>query len=160
MAPSFLTVPSMEFKDSFCTYVMAYKKLKDDHYYKKYSPALEDFEKYLNELQALSKDKVSTYWLIHRKKVVGVVRIRHREDPAGGHIDYDISPEFRRRGYGNRILALAIEKAHHLGIRNIIVTCTTSNTASAKIIENNGGKYLDTIYNEDDKKQLLKYLIV
>lgn len=167
MSSSFLAEPGLEYKKSFENYVLAYKRAKDDYYYNKYKKALENFDEYLKELDNYSKGTgltvedvaTTTLWLVDDNEVVGVVRIRHWEVEYGGHIGYDISPAYRNRGFGTRILELALKRAAKLGIDNAIVNCRTDNAASKKIIESNGGKLLGVIYYEEEKEELYKYSI-
>ncbi len=86
----------------------------------------------------------STFWLVRSDgRLLGECRLRHRLTEAlrrfGGHIGYTIRPSERQKGYGKRILALALEKAGERGIEKVLVTCNEANLASAKIIEANGG---------------------
>lgn len=168
MSNCFLVSPSKDFKKGFEDYVMSYKKIDDEYYYDKYKKALEAFEEYLNELDKLQRgeelpdDSVQTsnFWLIAEGKVVGVVRVRHIEMDTAGHIGYDISPDYRNKGYGNQILKLALKKASDLGIKEAIVTCNIENAASKKIIEKNNGKLLGTIFDEEEDEFLFKYSII
>mgnify|MGYP001620197873 CR=1 FL=1 len=85
----------------------------------------------------------SFYWLMDGSTYVGWVSIRYRLTPhlriVGGHIGYAIRLSKRRRGYGTKILALALRKARQLGIKKVLVTCDDTNVGSIKIIERNGG---------------------
>jgi len=56
-----------------------------------------------------------------------------------GHIGYMIHPSERRKGYGTRILALALDEARRLGLERVLITCSPDNIGSARIIEKNGG---------------------
>lgn len=106
MKDLFLVEPNKEYEKSFENYVLAYRKINDEHYYNKYRKALENFQDYLNDLHDCSKGRklsqgeiaTSSFWLIDKKEVVGVVRIRHQEVECAGHIGYDISPDYRNRG--------------------------------------------------------------
>lgn len=86
----------------------------------------------------------SDFWLIDNNKFVGKVGLRHKLTPklrnVGGHIGYIIRPSCREKGYGSKILALALKKAKLLGIKKVLVTCAEKNIGSKKIIEKNGGK--------------------
>ena len=163
----FLVEPNIRYQKSFENYILSYRKNGDEYYYNKYRKALEDFQSYLTELHNYSKGidlpkgrvAYSTFWLIDKDEVVGVVRVRHEEVEFGGHIGYDISPNHRKRGYGTQILKLALEKAGEIGITEIIVTCNINNIASRKIIEKNNGKLLGTIFDEEEKEHLHKYRI-
>ena len=148
MKDLFLVEPNKQYQKTFENYVLAYRKINDEYYFNKYKKALENFQDYLNNLQNYSRGNdlpqgevvTSTFWLIDKKEVVGVVRIRHQEVEYAGHIGYDISPDYRNRGYGFQILKLALGKAINIGIEEVILTCNIDNTDSKKIIEKNNGK--------------------
>ena len=85
-------------------------------------------------------------WLIDGEDYIGQASIRPELGTPylityGGHIGYSIRPSRRRRGYGTRILELAIEKCPSLGLEQVLVTCDSDNIASKKIIERNGGRF-------------------
>lgn len=164
----FLSEPSKEYQKSFENYVSIYRKINDEHYFNKYKKALENFQDYLNDIYNYSKGIdlsqreviTSTFWLINKKEVVGVVRIRHQEVECGGHIGYDISPDCRNKGYGNQILKLALEKAVKIGIKEVVLTCNIDNVASRKIIEKNNGKLLATVFDGEEDEYLYKFIII
>ncbi len=115
---------------------------------------LSRFRKLKNgENVAEGKVPYSEYWLIDGDKYIGTIDIRHI--PSGkfnsikSHIYLHIIPSKRRRGYGEKILKLGLEKAKKLGLREIIITCDTNNTASQKIIEKNGGVLEEQITTPD-----------
>ena len=145
----FLVEPNKEYQKSFEYYVLAYKNENDDCYLDIYKKGLENFDEYLNDLSNISKGidvpqgwvTSSTFWLIDNHEVVGVVRIRHQEIGTAGHIGYDISPCYRNKGYGNKILKLALSEAEKIGIKEAIVTCNIDNISSRKIIEKSNGNY-------------------
>jgi predicted acetyltransferase len=167
MKDLFLTEPDEKYQKSFENYALAYKIINDEHYFNKYKKALENFGDYLNSLRNLSsgnnlpqgKVTTSTFWLIDGKEVAGVVRIRHQEVEYAGHIGYDISPNYRNRGYGSCILKLALEKAAEIGMEEVILTCNIDNTASRKVIEKNNGKLLGTVFDEKENEYMYKYNI-
>ncbi|NMM61982.1 GNAT family N-acetyltransferase [Clostridium sp. P21] len=167
MKELFLVKPNKKYQKSFENYALAYKKINDEFYFDKYKKALESFQDYLNDLHNYSQGNdlpqgevaTSTFWLIDKKEVVGVVRIRHQEVECAGHIGYDISPDYRTRGYGFQILKLALNEAVNIGIDEAILTCNITNIASKKIIEKNNGKLLGTIFDEEENEYLYKYSI-
>jgi predicted acetyltransferase len=85
----------------------------------------------------------STLFLLRGGKFIGRVSIRHRLNDfllrIGGHIGYYIRSDERGKGYGSRILAMAMEESRRLGLTRVLVTCDEGNIASRKIIEKNGG---------------------
>lgn len=163
----FLIKPNKEYKNSFEDYVSAYKRINDSHYFNKYKKALENFSDYLDDIYNYSNGInlpqgeaiTSTFWLINKNKVVGVIRIRHQEVEYAGHIGYDISPDYRNKGYGSEILKLALEKTKKIGIKEVVLTCTIDNIASKKIIEKNKGILLGTVFDEEEDEYLHKYII-
>jgi predicted acetyltransferase len=169
MKPAQLTLmnPHKIYQDSFKRYVLSYQSSDDQSDYRKYEPALSDFDAYLSFLHHGSIPKnqaktwifTSTFWLIDQEEVVGVVRVRHDFVPFAGHIGYDIAPIYRRKGYGQIILNLALEKARELGLKHVILFCTIDNIASKKIIERNGGIYLQDDYDALKDEHFHRYQI-
>ncbi len=102
---------------------------------------LDDFSKGIG----LRENQVenTTYWLMHKEKIIGAVNIRHRLDgylfKYDGHIGGGIRPNERNKGYATKMLSLALEKAKDLGINKVLITCNKGNIASEKTIIKNGG---------------------
>jgi predicted acetyltransferase len=167
MESLFLAEPNKEYEQSFQKYVLSYQNINDTFYFDIYKGALDNFDEYITNLINCSKGidvpkgwvATSTFWLIDKNEVVGVLRIRHKEMPYAGHIGYDIAPDFRNKGYGTEIVKLALEKAKNLGITEAIVNCNIANTASRRVIEKNNGKLLGIILVEDENEELYKYSI-
>jgi predicted acetyltransferase len=168
MRELFLSVPSKQYQKSFKDYVTAYKNADDNYYFTKYKKGIENFDEYLSDLYKYSKGIdlpkgeviTSTFWLIDNNEVVGVVRVRHQDVWTDGHIGYDISPCYRKKGYGTQILKLALVEAGKIGIKEVMVTCNIDNIYSKKIIEKNNGKLLETIFDEAENENLYRYSIV
>lgn len=86
----------------------------------------------------------SIYWLIdENNRMLGAVTIRHalteRLLNTEGHIGAGIRPSERRKGYGTRILELALDKMREVGFEQALVTCNEDNIGSEKAIVKNGG---------------------
>ncbi len=104
------------------------------------------------------------FWLLEPRsqRILGIIRLRHWLTPAleerGGHIGYAIRPGERRKGYGAQILAMLLawlrepgwQAARGLNLRRVLLTCDTNNTASARIIEANGGVLENRVRVEND----------
>jgi len=103
----------------------------------------------------------TTFWLIDHDSFIGHVQIRHtlneRLEEHGGHIGYAIRPAERLKGYGSKILELALPEAKKIGIRMALIMCDDSNAGSARIIEKNGGVLKDKAVFEG--RTIRKYLI-
>ncbi len=97
---------------------------------------------------------------------VGFIQIRHApsrstELPASlaSHIYYEVEPPHLKKGYGFDILRLGLGEAKNIGLREIILTCDAENVASKKIIERNGGVFLEEALIPSTKRKMLKYCI-
>ena len=103
------------------------------------------FDRYRREC-GLPPDRVGEdkYWLVddERSYFIGEIGIRHRLNEAlaqrGGHIGYGIRYSEWNRGYGTKMLALALEKAKERHISPVLITCNDDNLASARVMEKNG----------------------
>ena len=126
----------------------------------------EKFDNYRNE-RNLRPDRVGEdkYWLVDDEKMrfLGEIAIRHRLNDAllqrGGHIGYGVRYSEWNRGYGTRMLALALEKAKEMHISPVLVTCNDDNYASARVIEKNGFSLEDkvmTIDSHDGRSRLTR----
>lgn len=108
--------------------------------------------------------KTSTRWLVDQKNMlIGTCRLRTElrnvESNLDGHIGYDIRPSCRKMGYGKVILKLALDEIQLYGLKNILITCDEDNIGSRKIIENNGGIYERTVFDDSDYKNVRRYWI-
>lgn len=172
-----LVLPSAKYKAS---YIEAVQEFQADHsfpligrdYDKLSIPELEaNFEDYVENKKSESRGEnipqgwvpSTTYWLVDDGEFVGRVGIRHHLneflEKTGGHIGYDIRPSKRGKGYGSKLLELALSKAQELGISRALLTCDATNVASRKIIEKNGGMYQDSISNPETGVDKLRFWV-
>ena len=122
----------------------------------------EKFDRYRNE-RDLPPDRVGSdsYWLVDDEKAyfIGEITIRHRLNDAllqrGGHIGYGIRYSEWNRGFGTKMLEMALEKAKEMRISPVLITCNDDNIASAKVMEKNGFTLRDKITVCRDGKELL-----
>ena len=127
-----------------------------------YMHVLNDIGEHYHEYDS-SKVPASTYFAldIERNIMVGACNIRHylNEDlrNGGGHIGDGVRPSERGKGYGKEIIRLALNECKKLGIKEVLISCHTDNTASRKTILANGGVYEKTVPDHD--KQLELYWI-
>lgn len=100
----------------------------------------------------------TTFWLVDGDKFIGEIGIRHELNDAllkyGGHIGYGIRYSYWGKGYGTKMLALALKKAKKMGLESVLITCNSDNYGSAKVIENNNGKLENIINNTIDGKTI------
>ena len=76
-----------------------------------------------------------------------------------GDIVYEIAPNKRQQGYGNKILELILQEWKKQGRRRIAyVSCESENIASKKIIEANGGVFEQKFF-DDFEGEGIRYTI-
>ncbi|CAN7416189.1 GNAT family N-acetyltransferase [Bosea sp. LjRoot237] len=86
---------------------------------------------------------------------VGSINLRWQEDEAGrpvtdlpphvlGHVGYTILPDHAGRGYASAALASVLAEARAIGLPFLKITCDTRNAASRRIIEKNGGRFVES----------------
>ena len=110
----------------------------------------------------------STYlWLVRNGEFIGEASIRHRLTDSllrfGGHIGYGIRYRSQKQGYGTILLQKTVAYASAvLGLKEVLITCSDTNTGSYKVIEHNGGILQDKIINVIDGKERLtrRYRII
>ncbi|WP_105615813.1 GNAT family N-acetyltransferase [Vallitalea okinawensis] len=165
-----LVEPSILFKDSFLDFVEDVKKTGYESY-ELYTKAEKDFKEFVTDLINFSKGinipedwvPCSSFWLIDRDEVVGVIRIRHRVDndylQMIGHIGYEIKSSKRKRGYGSRLLELGLKEAKKLGLEEVLVTCNEDNIGSLRIINKFNGEYKKSFIDDETGKTVLQYKV-
>jgi predicted acetyltransferase len=159
--------PASELREPFLEMAAEYSKAGESRYAPVIQRYAGDFDAYVRSLDEMSRginlntDQVpqDTWWLVVRDdqdvvandnparaapRILGVARLRHRLNEAlrewGGHIGYDIRPSERRKGYGTRLLSLALERARARGLDRVMLTCDATNVGSIGVIVHNGGK--------------------
>ena len=100
----------------------------------------------------------TTYWLVEGDRFIGEIGIRHKLNESlmnyGGHIGYGIRYSCWGKGYGTKMLSLALKKAKRMGLDKVLITCNDDNYASAKVIENNNGNLENIVTNTIDGKTI------
>jgi len=115
------------------------------------------YDTYRKELD-LKPDRVGSdyYWMVDDtdERFIGEISIRHRLTTAlltyGGHIGYGIRYTEWNKGYGTIMLKMALEKAHELGITEVLIKCDDDNLGSAKVMEHNDMVLRDKVVNNID----------
>lgn len=116
----------------------------------------EVFKNYLESQLARKYQNISEYdtptvtYIMYVNDIpVGYVCIRTKIDAQwkkwSGNFYYAIRLSERKKGYGSKILKLALDEFKKLDFKEIYGQSSSGNTASAKVIENNGGILLEEI---------------
>jgi len=165
-----LIFPTLEDKESALDYKQEHINSGESHIHG--SAAFIHFDDYDNWLEQIIVTQTDapfgfvtgiTYFAVVDGKIVGTLSIRHYLNDTlmktGGHIGYGVRPSERRKGYGTKMLSLALEKCRELGIQKALITCDKNNTGSAKTIKNNGG-VLENEIIDNDGNAVQRYWIV
>ena len=122
---------------------------------------------YLRLKETSGRLPTSEYELFDDEILIGKIQVRHKSSHGIGipenmasHIYYEISPEYRSKGYGKKILPLGLEKAKEIGLEEIFITCMEDNLGSKKIIESNGAIFVENVMIPEEGKKMLKYKIL
>jgi predicted acetyltransferase len=98
-------------------------------------------------------------WIIAANRpdrpLVGSINLRWQEDASGrpvtdlpshvlGHIGYTILPDHAGNGYASAALAAVLAEARTIGLPFATITCDAGNAASRRIIEKNGGRFVES----------------
>jgi predicted acetyltransferase len=97
-------------------------------------------------------------------RIVGRASLRHALVPplgeVAGHVGYAVLPHARNRGLATRILGAAVAYARdELGLGRVLVTCDDDNAASIRVIEKNGGVFVDLIEDASLRRPKRRYWI-
>ena len=118
-----------------------------------YELPYEKFKEYLQREIARKCNEITTedtptitYIMYVDNNPVGIVCLRTKIDENwkkwSGNFYYKIRKSERNKGYGTKILELALKKFKALGFSEVYGQSSMGNAASAKVIENNGGIFL------------------
>lgn len=167
-----LVRPSLKYKDSYLAAMHEAGKVPEKNRDAiRYDLMEGDFDAFVKSLNARAQGAGlpegyvpdSQFWLIDNDEYIGSTTIRHKLTPhllqAGGHIGYNIRPSKRMKGYGKKILQLALGEAKKLGLTKVLITCDATNIGSRKIIEANGEVLENRVPNPEGGSDKLRYWI-
>ncbi len=155
-----LVKPSIEYMNSFIEACREFAKVNPEYdVFQGEIPTPERIDKLLKQYEDQSRGiglpkgwvPSTTFWLVDGDEYIGSGNIRHalteHLKQFGGHIGYNIRPSKWGLGYGTWQLKLLLPEAAKLGIRYALITCSSRNIASRRVIEKNGGVYIDCVKN-------------
>jgi predicted acetyltransferase len=119
-------------------------------------PASEDFDEYVARRRGVQirwEVPSTIFWYVSGENYIGTLVVRHTLTPAlleaGGHVGYHVGAPWRRQGHATRMLAAGLAECRRLGLDRVLLTCSTDNEASRRVILANGGEPDDQIRDED-----------
>ena len=143
-------IPSKESGSTNKCYGVPYERFKD--YLQK------EIDRKINNVTSEDTPTI-TYVMYVDNKPVGIVCIRTEIDENwrkwSGNFYYKIRKSERNKGYGTKILELALKELKKLGFKEVYGQSSDGNIASAKVIEKNGGIFI----NENDGVRYYKIII-
>ncbi len=103
------------------------------------------------------------FWMIDSDGYAGriILGLTYTPTPErlGHHVGYAVRPSKRRLGYATKALGLLLDEARAMKIYMLMPDCASTNVASRKVIESNGGVLLDRLPNGEPCQGSLRYLI-
>lgn len=172
MSASKLVKPDIEYKDS---YLDALREYQEEGRYTfidiaELDESFEDFTKKLNEgklnLHKPFQDWVepvpeTALWLVKDGDYIGTFNIRHRLnwhlEKWGGHVNFNIRPSMRGKGFGKKILQKGMPFICYMGINRALLTVHPDNKAGIRVIEFCGGELEDKSPATDKFPDRLRY---
>ncbi len=107
------------------------------------------------------------WWIVDETRFIGAISLRYDDDPImlsyAGHVGMAIRPSLLNKGFGVKGINIGYNKAKEefkkRGLKRIMASCETENTASARLIKHNGGILTGTIENGGGYGKLEVYWI-
>ena len=96
------------------------------------------------------------FLMIDNVEITGCIIMNH-DITRRGHLHAGIVPWNRGKGYGTRMLELALVKCSEMGIDRVLITPRNDNIGAINTIIRNGGVLQDEFYDGDDL--ILRYWI-
>ena len=132
-----------------------------------------DPEDWLAQVTDLSKpettpeDWVTTTQYIcvrpYDNRLVGMIFLRHGLneylEQYGGHVEFSVLPEERGKGYATWMLKNVLRYAKDRAIDRVLLACEPRNAAARRVIEKNGGEFLDRVLDPEYEIELDRYAI-
>jgi predicted acetyltransferase len=157
-----------DLKEAFLDFANDYERFGEN----RYLTAKNNFDEFVEKIRK-GKEKENLppklvpgiqYFLLDDKIIIGSIRFRFylndKLEEEGGHIGYDVRPSERRCGYGTLMLKLILEKVEEKGLQEILITCDSDNIGSRKIIEKNGGIFINEVFIDSSEKYISRFKII
>lgn len=131
-----------------------------------YGLSYNDFKEYIKKLIKDENRKLDNegtpvimYIMYVDNYPVGDIGIRTKinkfYEKHSGNIFYKIRPSERNKGYGSKMLKLALIESKKLGFNEVKLQCNVLNFGSQKVIENNNG----ILIKEDEHSKFYKIVL-
>ena len=158
MSASKLVKPAVEYKESFIEAIKEFQA-EGRYLFIDINELENNFEQFVEDLNAGKRHLHKPYadwvepvpetilWMVKETKFIGSFNIRHRLnwhlEKWGGHINFNIRPSMRGKGFGKKILQKGMPFVCYLGIDRALITVNPKNPNSERIIKFCGGVFDD-----------------
>lgn len=158
MSASKLVKPALQYKESFLEALREFQA-EGRYTFMDVDNLEENFEDFITDLNAGKRHMHKPYddwvepvpetvlWLVKENQYIGTFNIRHRLnwhlEKWGGHINFQIRPSMRGKGFGRKILQKGMPCACYLGIDRALITVDPKNESGIHIVEFCGGELQD-----------------
>lgn len=96
-------------------------------------------------------------------RLVGMIQVRHTLNPYlalyGGHVSFSVLPDQRGKGYGTWMLKNVLPYCREFGLGEVLLACDPSWTAGKRVIEKNGGEFLEKVFDPEYETDVERYRI-
>jgi predicted acetyltransferase len=158
--------PSSQYKESYLA-ALAEFQTEGNYTYLDIEELENDFQGFIDKIpeirNVINRVPETEYWLTNKGKFIGRLSIRHELNEElllhGGHIGYAIRPSERKKGYATQALEQGLVEAQKLGLRKVLLTCDSTNIASRKVIESNGGVLENEVEGKPGEPSKLRFWI-
>ena len=163
-----LVRPKEELVKSYMEFVQARKRVGEDIWEEitQLDETPEQFIERLNKFETHPReDRVpeTFYWALLDNIIVGRVSLRHELNDNlknyGGHIGYEVHPDYRGKGIATMMLKLVLQSSKAKEIGKLLLTCDPNNQGSVKTITRNEGILEKTQFVENWERETSYYWI-
>ena len=96
-------------------------------------------------------------------RLVGMILVRHTLNPYlalfGGHVEFSVLPEDRGKGYATWMLRSVLPYCREFGLDRVILSCDPGWAAGKRVIEKNGGVFLEKVYDTEYETDVERWAI-
>ena len=96
-------------------------------------------------------------------RLVGMIQLRHSLNEYlqryGGHVEFSVLPDERGKGYATWMLRNVLRYARDYDIDRVLLAVEPRNAAGKRVIEKNGGEFLDKVLDPEYEIELERYSI-
>ncbi|WP_290137695.1 GNAT family N-acetyltransferase [uncultured Dubosiella sp.] len=133
---------------------------------------IESYDEWLKEVTRNTKpETVDPNWVVtdtffairpDDQEIVGIIDLRHSLNDFLkdlGHCGYSVRPSERRKGYGTQMLRQLLDVAKEADLQKLQLSVERDNTASVRVIQNNGGVYERSFSFEGKEADVYGFLL-